>query len=465
LHKLVAIASKRIILPFVLLAIVILAGAMGRAPENTQIQIAMEQEADGRLTVTYELARYRKSLEFREIEGLYRKEHWKFETPGFRLVKYRGRDRIERLNGAKFGRLVISATPNPHRFKKEYQPISRYGEGGVMIYSGHFWPVNARGNRVLVSFNFAPATGAQVVAFGEHSEALTDWRSPLTHPAFIYMGPLEPVETPEVMAVVDPDAPQWIIDEFYDLTPRVFAHLADAFGFSQTTKPNLFLAAPLGEDEGRLSYAGDALPGQFQITLVGAAWKNQTQQALDIFRSSTVHEAVHLWQAAARPKGKGEVAWIHEGAADAIAAESLLAINYWDETDRAEYFVGARDECAQGLELGSLTSARERRSFRAMYACGHVIAAAVSAAEQRSVTEFWRAFISLSEDQNGYTEKMYFALVLERTGNAQFVDQLRYFVRTPLANPDREIGRLLAAALSQGDAPDDEVPLAPTGRR
>ena len=312
---------------------------------------------------------------------------------------------------------------------------------------------------------FRSAGGAQVVAFGEHTKVLSEWRSPLTHPAFIYMGPLEPVETPDVMAVVDPDAPQWIIDEFYELTPRVFAHLAGAFGFSLATKPNLFLAAPLGEDEGRLSYAGDALPGQFQITLAGAAWKNRTRQALDIFRSSTVHEAVHLWQAGARPKGKGEVAWIHEGAADAIAAEVLLAINYWDETDYAEFFVGARDDCAEGLELGSLARARKRRNFRAMYACGHVIAVAVSTAEQRTVTEFWRAFISLSEDQNGYTEKTYFELVRERTGNAQFVDQLRYFVRTPLANPDREIDRLLAAALSESDAPGDEAPLAPTGRR
>ncbi len=456
---------RRVALTIIFFVLTAMVSAMESPPVSAQVQITMEQASDGRLTVTYQLARYRKSLEFSEIEGLYRKEHWKFETPGFRVVKYRGRDRIERLNGAKFGRLVISAAPSPQRFKKEYQPISRYGEGGVMIYSGHFWPVNARGNRVHVTFNFTPESGASVVAFGEHSKALTEWRSPLTHPAFIYMGPLEPVETSDVMAVVDPDAPQWIIDEFYDLTPRVFAHLTDAFGFSLATKPNLFLAAPLGEGEGRLSYAGDALPGQFQITLVGAAWENQTQQAQDIFRSSTAHEAVHLWQAAARPKGKGEVAWIHEGAADAMAAEALLAINYWDETDRAEYFVGARDECARGLELGSLASARERRSFRAMYACGHVIAAAVSAAEQRSVTEFWRAFISLSEEQNGYTKNMYFALVLERTGNAQFVDQLKYFVRTPLADPDREIGRLLAMALGQGEAPGDDVPLAPTGRR
>ena len=77
---------------------------------------------------------------------------------------------------------------------------------------------------------------------------------------------------------------------------------------------------------------------------------------------------------------------------------------------------------------------------------GHVIAEAVSIAENRSVTQFWRDFVERARTENGYTEETYFELVQERTGDQAFADKLRDFVRTPLANPDREIGRLLAAA-------------------
>ncbi len=434
-------------------------GGMEKPPGPTNLKISIYQETEEKLRVVYDLERTQRSLGFVKVRGGYHESFWTIETPGFQLVKKRKQIWIERVDGKRFGHVVITAAPPTQRLAKQYQPISRYGEDGVMVYTGHFWPVGIRGMRLDAAFDFHPLAGSKVVSFGEHAPVLTNWRSPMDHPSFVYMGPLDPVETKDVMAVVDPDAPQWIIDEFYELTPRAFEYLSNEFGYPLTTKPNLFLAAPLGEEEGRLRFAGDALPGQFQVTLVGAAWNKRTEQALNIFRSSTVHEAVHLWQAAARPAAGELSSWIHEGAADAIAAETLLAINYWDRMEHASYFVGARKECAKGLEYGSLASAERRNRFRALYACGHIVAEAVSIAENKPVADFWRAFVMQAQNDKGYSEKTYFDLVLDRTGDAEFVEKLRDFVRMPLANPDREIGRLLATAhtASQSD------PLAPAG--
>lgn len=424
------------------------ASAIGYASTPAELTISIQQQADAHLRVKYKLNRPQKTLAFTATRDGYHRKYWTVEADGFRIVKRRRQIWLERKDGKYFNSVTISAAPAEGRLTKQYQPISRYGDGGVMVYTGHFWPVNIRKERANAVFNFYPTTGSKVVAFGQHVATLENWRSPMDHPAFVYMGPLEPVETAEVMAVVDPNAPRWIIDEFYELTPRAFRYLSQQFGFSHNAKPNLFLAAPLGEEDGRLSYAGDALPGQFQVTLVGAAWSQRTDQALNIFRSSTVHEAVHLWQASARPVRGDLTAWIHEGAADAIAAETLLAINYWDQTDHANYFIDARAECAAGLEYGSLAGAERRARYRALYACGHVIAEAVSIAEDKPVADFWRAFILQAQQDNGYSENTYFDLVLDRTGDPEFVGKLREFVRTSLANPDREIGRLLATAHS-----------------
>jgi hypothetical protein len=444
---------RRAVRPAILsVAALVLAGAalatMTQASDRTRpadIRVTLEQQSDGALRITYDLKKPRKVLLFGALAAGHRARRWQIETPGFQLARLDDGDRITRTDGAKFDRIVLAASPDLIRIQKDYQPIAAYGEGGVMVYNGHFWPLTARGGRVNTTFSFMPAPGAKAVAFGARVDQLVDWRSPMAHPAFVYMGPLEPVETHDVMAVVDGAAPQWISDEFYALTPRVFSHLAGALGFSLAVKPNLFLAAPLGREEGRLSYSGDALPAQFQITLEGGAWREPSPKALGVFRRSTVHEAVHLWQAAARPGSDAVAGWIHEGAADAIAAETLLALGLWDAVDYTADFDRARGECASELQGGSLATAEARGRFRALYACGHVIAVAVSWADGETVSDFWKGFIA-EVKSGGYDESDFYDFVAKRSGERDFVAALRYFVRTPLAKPSREVARLLEAA-------------------
>ena len=414
---------------------------------NADIRISIEQRDDASLRIIYDMKNGRRDLIFGELEAGHRERRWKIETPGFKLLRLADEDRIHRIDGKKFDHVVLTAQPDLVRIPKNYQPIARYGEGGVMVYTGHFWPMTERGGRANATFSFTPSPSAKVVAFGERADALDDWRSPMAHPAFVYLGPLEPVETPDVMAVVDPEAPNWIKAEFDTLTPRAFSHLAEVFGFTLDTKPNLFLSAPLGRDEGRLSYSGDALPAQLQITLEGGAWREPSAKALNIFRRATIHEAIHLWQAAARPSTADAPGWIHEGAADAISAEAMVTLGLWDGAAFETDFEKAKANCAAGLNEGSLEDAGDRRAFKAFYACGHVIAVAVSWAEGAKVSDFWQAFIEETRTSgDGYTREEFYDLVKARTGNREFTQSLKSFVRTPPANPAREIDRLLMAA-------------------
>ena len=426
-----------------LVSIGLLGWAAARAPVFPDVQVTIEQFEDGNIRVTYEMRRRRASLILSELPSGYRERRWSVETPGFSLINLDADDEIVRDDGKRFDRVVIYAEPDPVRMHKEYQPLSQYGDGGVLLYTGHFWPMTGRGGRMYATFNFRPARGGEVVAFGDRAPALVNWRSPMAHPAFVYLGPIKPVETQDVMAIVDPDAPQWIIDEFYALTPQAFEWLAGAFGFSFDTKPNLFLAAPLGPQAWRLSYAGDALPAQFQITLEGGAWEKQSLQAVNLFRRSTIHEAVHLWQSAARPGVDEDSPWIHEGSADAIAAEALVALGLWQAADKEADFERAKSECAKELYHGSLASAVTRGRFRGIYACGHVIAEAVARAEGASVSAFWRDFVPLAIENDGYTAALFFKAVHDRTGDYAFADRVRQFVQMPVASPDREIERLL----------------------
>ncbi len=419
----------------------------GAGERRAAAQVSITQLPDGAVHVAYDLKRPLRALAFRTIEGGYRERRWTADGDDFVIRRGDDLDMIERRDGAPFDAVSLTARTNIVRIEKNYQPLAAYGAGGALLFTGHFWPVLDEDRRMDADFSFTPAAGAKVAAFGERVDALRNWRSPMAHPAFVYMGPLDPVESRDVLALVDPTAPAWIRREFEALTPDAFALLAQRFGFHLDAKPNLFLAAPLGSNPGRLSYSGDALPGQFQITLEGGGWNEPSARAVSIFRRATIHEAVHLWQSAARPSKQEEAPWIHEGAADAIAAEAMVALGFWDGDDYERHVMETRAECAVRLRRGPLRSAAARRDYRALYACGHVVALAVSRADGASASDFWRAFIAQSRERDsGYSEKHFFALVGERTGDPAFVRKLRAFVRTPLADPEREIDRLFAAA-------------------
>ncbi|GJL93523.1 MAG: hypothetical protein DHS20C04_31820 [Hyphococcus sp.] len=435
---------------FVLFGAGILAAARGTGDSTPDLRISVTQTGEAELKLVYEWKRPQRQIVFDEIAGDYREQFWTIDTPGFELLHFADGDRILRKDEKKFTRVEITARPGAARLPKEYQPVMRYGAGGALVYTGHIWPLTrakqSGGGRVNAVFDFTPAKGGHVVAFGANANALSEWRSPMAHPAFVYMGPLNPVETDHVMALIDPDTPGWIVNTFNEVVPESFATLAQMFGFSPETKPNLFLAAPLGDDEGRLSYTGDALPAQFQIMLEGGAWREPSDKARRIFIFSTIHEAVHLWQAAARPDSGNAPEWIHEGAADAIAAEVMAALGRWDAEALAADETAARAECARELKDGSLNSARARGDFRALYACGHVIASAVGRAERKPAADFWRDFITRSEAAGGYDADLFYDLVADRTGDQDFANEVEDFARTPLADPKRAIDSLFAAA-------------------
>jgi hypothetical protein len=438
-----------------LIAAAAIAAASGRDDPAPDLAISVAQAGEAELRLVYEWKKPQREILLGEVAGGYRERRWTVETPGFVLERLddseHGGDRIVRSDGKRFTRVELVALPDLVRLPKEYQPVVRYGAGGSLVYTGHIWPLKGiagtkADGRVNATFDFTPAVGGHVVAYGANAPSLSGWRSPMAHPAFVYLGPLDPVETDNVMALIDPDAPDWIVAEFNQLVPESFGKLAAMFGFTPETKPNLFLSAPLGNDAGKLSYAGDALPAQFQITLEGGAWREPSDKAREIFTYSTIHESVHLWQAAARPGSEEAPEWIHEGAADAIAAEVMVALGEWDGAAFAANERAVRAECARELGKGPLNGAKTRGDFRALYACGHVIAAAVARAEGASTADFWRAFVEQAQDADGYDAAMFYRLVAERTGDEDFAGAVEDFARTPLADPEREIEALFASA-------------------
>lgn len=425
-----------------LIAVVWLAacGPRGRAePQfDGDVRITVEAHEAAPWRITYELKKPRAELDLgSSIEG-YRAAHWRIE--GATLVTRDGRDFIEPTSG-KLAKFAATIQPAASDLAKEYEPFTAVGEGGVLLYTGHIIPWRSASERLDARLILIAEHGAAISAFGETRNRFDDWQSPFGHPAFVYIGSERPVETEALLTLTDERAPDWIKNEISGFAPAIAAALGKILRRALPTKPNIFVIMGDQSAAGRLNYRGDALPGQYQMTLIGGGWKDASPEALAVLRRSTAHEAAHLWQAAARAKSPSVPDWIHEGGADALAAQAMVAAGFWTERERLSDFETARAKCTASLDGLSLQRAEAEKRWRAVYSCGHVLT--VAAAGNEGAGAFWREFAGRAAKE-GYDEALFLALAEERVG-ADAADAMRHLIRINEARPERTIDRMLSA--------------------
>lgn len=404
------------------------------------VRITIEQAESGPWRVAYEFAQPQPEVDFGVDLGGYRAANWRIEGREASLIHRDHHDFIAPIGDRRrFKTVEILVEPATIDTYKNYDPFTPMGDGGVLFYTGHFMPFTKSGDRMQARLTIVAAAGAQVSAFGESGARIENWESPYQHPAFIYVGTTTPLESDALLTITDQTAPAWISDEVSTFAPAIGAALQSLLQRALPTKPNIFVAMGDLSEAGRLNYSGDALPGQYQMTLTGGAWRESSAQALAVLRQATAHEAAHLWQAATRPKSASVPDWIHEGGADALAAEAMLKAGYWTAEEAQSAENEARSRCSASLERLSLQRAENDERWDAVYACGHILN--VAAAGEAGVSAFWREFVRRTAAE-GYDEAAFLALAGELAGE-ETADEIRKLVRFNEARPDLAISRML----------------------
>lgn len=427
-----------------LLLCLIAAVACGRKESGSpEARIAFAEQADGSLTVTFNLAQSVRRLDLGPSVNGFRRAHWRVATADLSIMSEGGRDYLIG-SGARFQTAKIAIDPYRNGFSKNYEPLTGLSSGFI-IYTGHFQPWRHENARLSAAYDVFPLDGHRAAALGAAGAPLKNWRSPFRHPAFIYVGPVAPARLGPLNAVIDPAAPAWIKETLQAEAPPLMAALSQAFG-RDLAASDMFVAMQEGRP-GQLSYYGDALPGQFQMTLSGGGWKEPSEKARHLLLVATAHEAAHLWQMAARPGKAGASDWIHEGGAEAIAVETLTP-----PSERDAALDHARFACREALLGRSLAQAEAAGDWQASYACGHVLAAiAAQATGQRDVAGFWRELIEKAQKEGGYDDELFIEMIEEVSGR-ELADAVRLFPRTAFAAPDKELARLLVMARAAGRA-------------
>ena len=154
---------------------------------------------------------------------------------------------------------------------------------------------------------------------------------------------------------------------------------------------------------------------------------------------------------------------MHEGSADAMANEMLLAFGIIDRAEWRRRRENAINQCAAQVEQGSVHMAAQRGAFRAFYDCGFVLALWTEAAIRRHAPEanlfsFWRdRVVAALGYGRRYAERLYFGAMRD----AGVPDSVTQSMRSFLSATSIEAAIRGLASLGMNIGPGQGTP--PTG--
>lgn len=359
--------------------------------------IALARQLDGRWTVRYTLATPVKRLFFARPDARHtRVRDWISQDSAFQLVVENGVEVVRRRDGMAFREAAFAMWPRYVQLEKDYAPFSPFGDGGLLLHTGRFHAcpddcaaiVSPRWNVKLT-----PPAGQHAIAVGRVVDRveIVD----VENGTNLYVGSAMPVETPDVVAVIDSTMPAGIRKRMETLLPRLMALYSAQLG-ALPAKPMLFASHDASHPGGNYGYQGGTLPGQVFMHIYGNNPAFDTPGFAEQMDAFFAHEAAHLFQR--YPDSSDADAWIHEGGADALAAVALRQLGESEPGALSARLAAARSDCAASLQAGPLADAGGRGDFDAYYRCGFVLQMAVDAAANRASNQrcglfcVWRDF-------------------------------------------------------------------------
>jgi hypothetical protein len=377
--------------------------------------------------VRYELPAPAHALRFVRVDAKgHRAALWTPVDPALAIVVEDGEEVVRRTDGAPFDHAAFRMLPRYVELEKDYAPFAPFGDGGLLIHTGRFHACADRcagGERFQVSLQ--PPAGAHAIVAGQVVPAarFEDGDDGTN----VYVGRAVPVETPDVVAVIDQAFPEETRARLQSLLPRLMAFYGSRFG-ALSSRPMLFASRDESHPGGGYGFQGGTLPGQVFMHLYGRNPAFSTPAFADRLDWFFAHEAAHMYQHYPSLADTGD-SWIHEGGADAMAAIALQALGVADAAAVDAKLQGAVDGCASGISAHPLKRAHVEGSFDSFYACGFVMQMAVDAAARRAsggecgLACVWRDFQHRVTTGMPWSTDTFVAVVSDRAGarTAQFV--------------------------------------------
>ncbi len=397
-----------------------------------------------------------KPIFFSRSNGDYRRETFSVRDDQAMFDRVGGFDTIIPTDDTTL--VELSVTPYSGYIRGDYTPFIPFSDGGVALFTGQFelLPGDELASIEALNGNLGAWSGEQVaipmtvksnrtlLVGGERYQGEADIMIDGSG-EYIYLGDATIVQGDAFSGVIDPGLPAWLRDSFDSELSAIFEALSDRFGYSLSDRATVLFAFRGYEGQG-LSNSGGALPGSvLALETSGSALRDPNEQVRGHFRWFFAHEAAHLFQHQSGKIGGQEVAWIHEGAANAMAGRILVDRGLRDEASYEASLAATFARCADGLN-GRTLEETMRAGRVGAYDCGEIIAIMSDAAlPEHDLYDLWSTLITRSEDLAQYGADDYFAAMTELGASAEIVADLRRLTTEPVENAIAQLQSLLAA--------------------
>lgn len=331
----------------------------------------------------------------------WRAASWTIETPGVRLER-RGRyDVLTSDRGELPERVRLRFRPVAENLQADYAPALRFTDGSVALFVAQFdcFPMDsmAEVRRLPDDLNdqLVPAARLRFRFRDTAGPVLLEGRR-VTDPetankdTYVLFGSTRAVETPDMIAILDPQLPQWIEDSLTQSVPRLMARYTQELGRLRDFKPMLMVSWA-GATPGIVSRSGSVLRGLIAMTYEGSGMLEETERQRQQGLWFIAHEAAHFWLGQTVGYQYARDSWITEGGAELLAFRSVAEAD--PHYDPRPDLNRAIEDCIRFTHRRGVESARERGEQRAYYACGTVFGLVAEAGSGRSFYRFVRELV------------------------------------------------------------------------
>ena len=148
----------------------------------------------------------------RDGDDAWRERTWQVQTAGVRIQRRGSFDVLVANRGPVPVKVRLRFTPLAQKLLDDYTPALQFTDGGVALFSGQFDVLPLRTAREAAKL---PSDLNNVLmAQTSLGMSFSDGQRTQTHsgdsPAYVFLGPTRPVETPDVVTLLDPQLPAWI---------------------------------------------------------------------------------------------------------------------------------------------------------------------------------------------------------------------------------------------------------------
>jgi hypothetical protein len=411
------------------------------------VDVTLTHAADEVWRVSYRLPAAVRELKFERAHYPFRAENWRVTTPGVKLV-----DGV--LSAATpFDRVDLEIPSFARSPEKDYQLFLPYTDGSALVFTAAFDIADHR-----TQFTLVPREGERIVLNGEVHDGVTHWLSNVRG-TYAYFGKTTPVQSPDMVGVIDDGCPGWLREKVATMFPRLFAWYALKTGHKLDFKPVVYLSCGPDATPHSISTLGNVLPQMVELDVrLGSAFTSDSPVVIEHIAHLLAHESAHFWNGQMFHHEDNQD-WLHEGGADAFADRALRELGVYDDAQYRDRQSRAVSSCMLGLDGASLNDSSRAGRFHNYYTCGSVIALMTELALARAhapldLFAFWGRVFDRSKDHQ-YDANTYLRL-LEKY-DPHVAEQLVELIDTPLADPSVIVSELRQLGATITEVNDADV--------